>query len=63
VSGHGLSTNIIEASLDGYLVAVNKLHGAEINGLDVAFTGRRAAEELSSGEWLRGAQPSTSESE
>src|SRR5439155_1713968 len=31
VSGHGLSTNIIEASLDGYLVAVNKLHGAEIN--------------------------------
>ncbi len=46
VSGHGLSTNIIEASLDGYLVAVNKLHGAEINGLDVAFIGRRTAEEL-----------------
>ena len=39
VSGHGLSTNIIEASLDGYLVAVNKLHGAEINGVDVAFVG------------------------
>ena len=46
VSGHGLSTNIIEASIDGYLVAVNKLHGAEINGVDVAFVGRRTAEEL-----------------
>ena len=46
VSGHGLSTNIIEASLDGYLVAVNKLHGAEINGVDVAFIGRRTAEDL-----------------
>jgi 2-isopropylmalate synthase len=46
VSGHGLSTNIIEASLDGYLVAVNKLHGAEINGVDVAFVGQRTAEEL-----------------
>ncbi|HLO34890.1 MAG TPA: alpha-isopropylmalate synthase regulatory domain-containing protein, partial [Candidatus Deferrimicrobium sp.] len=46
VSGHGLSTNIIEASLDGYLVAVNKLHGAEINGVDVAFIGRRTVEEL-----------------
>ena len=33
VSGHGLSTNIIEASLEAYLVAVNKLHGAEINGV------------------------------
>ena len=30
VTGHGLSTNIIEASLEAYLVAVNKLHGAEI---------------------------------
>jgi 2-isopropylmalate synthase len=28
VSGHGLSTNIIEASVEAYLVAVNKLHGA-----------------------------------
>jgi 2-isopropylmalate synthase len=46
VSGHGLSTNIIEASLDGYLVAVNKLHGAEINGVDVAFVGQRTVEEL-----------------
>src|SRR5690349_24496862 len=46
VSGHGLSTNIIEASIDGYLVAANKLHGAEINGVDVAFVGRRTAEEL-----------------
>jgi 2-isopropylmalate synthase len=46
VSGHGLSTNIIEASIDGYLVAVNKLHGAEINGVDVAFVGRRTAQDL-----------------
>ena len=46
VSGHGLSTNIIEASIDGYLVAVNKLHGAEINGVDVAFVGRRTVEDL-----------------
>jgi 2-isopropylmalate synthase len=29
VSGHGLSTNIIEASIEAYLVAVNKLHGAQ----------------------------------
>src|SRR3954462_2028093 len=46
VSGHGLSTNIIEASLEGYLVAVNKLHGAEINGVGVAFVGQRTAEKL-----------------
>ena len=46
VSGHGLSTNIIEASLEAYLVAANKLHGAEINGIEVAFVGRRMAEEL-----------------
>jgi hypothetical protein len=25
VTGHGLSTNIIEASLEGYLAALNKL--------------------------------------
>jgi len=46
VSGHGLSTNIIEASLDAYLVAVNKLHGAEINGVSVAFVAPRVVEEL-----------------
>jgi 2-isopropylmalate synthase len=46
VTGHGLSTNIIEASLEAYLVAANKLHGAEINGVEVAFVGRRMAEEL-----------------
>src|SRR4029450_12462536 len=46
VTGHGLSTNIIEASLEAYLVATNKLHGAEINGISVAFVGGRAAEEL-----------------
>jgi 2-isopropylmalate synthase len=37
VSGHGLSTNIIEASLGAYLVGANKLHGAEVNGVEVAF--------------------------
>jgi len=46
VTGHGLSTNIIEASLEAYLVATNKLHGAEINGVEVAFVGRRVVEEL-----------------
>jgi 2-isopropylmalate synthase len=46
VSGHGLSTNIIEASLDAYLVAANKLHGAHINGVDVAFANQRAGEGL-----------------
>jgi len=46
VSGHGLSTNIIEASLDAYLVAANKLHGAEINGVAVAFVAPRSAEDL-----------------
>ena len=47
VSGHGLSTNIIEASLEAYLVAVNKLHGAEINGISVAFVAPRVLEEPS----------------
>ena len=37
VSGHGLSTNIIEASLEAYLVAMNKLHGAEIGLVADAF--------------------------
>ncbi len=46
VSGHGLSTNIIEASLEAYLVAVNKLHGAEINGIDPAFVTPRVVEDL-----------------
>jgi 2-isopropylmalate synthase len=46
VSGHGLSTNIIEASLDAYLVATNKLHGAEINGVDVAFVTPRSEQSL-----------------
>ncbi len=46
VTGHGLSTNIIEASLDAYVVAANKLHGAEINGVEVAFVGRHTAQEL-----------------
>ncbi len=44
VTGHGLSTNIIEASIEAYLVAVNKLHGAEINGVSVAFVTPRQGE-------------------
>jgi 2-isopropylmalate synthase len=46
VSGHGLSTNIIEASLEAYLVATNKLHGAEINGVDTAFVTRARTEDM-----------------
>ena len=46
LTGHGLSTNIIEASLEAYLVAANKLHGAEVNGVQVAFVGRRTMEDL-----------------
>ena len=46
VSGHGLSTNIIEASLEAYLVATNKLHGAEINGVDAAFVTRARTEDM-----------------
>jgi 2-isopropylmalate synthase len=46
VSGHGLSTNIIEASLEAYLVAINKLHGAKIGSVGSAFVGRAAAEDM-----------------
>jgi hypothetical protein len=46
VTGHGLSTNIIEASLEAYLVGVNKLHGAEINGVAVAFVAPRTSESI-----------------
>jgi 2-isopropylmalate synthase len=46
VSGHGLSTNIIEASLESYLVALNKLHGAEIGRIHGAFVTPATAEEL-----------------
>jgi 2-isopropylmalate synthase len=46
VSGHGLSTNIIEASLEAYLVATNKLHGAEINGVTASFASRSRVGEL-----------------
>ena len=44
VSGHGLSTNIIEASLEAYLVAVNKLHGAQAGPASQAFVGGRTVE-------------------
>jgi 2-isopropylmalate synthase len=43
VSGHGLSTNIIEASIEAYLVAVNKLHGAGGSAAS-AFVGGRTTE-------------------
>src|SRR6185369_11130187 len=43
VSGHGLSTNIIEASIEAYLVAVNKLHGAS-GASASAYVGARTTE-------------------
>ena len=46
VTGQGLSTNIIEASLDAYLVAVNKLHGAGIGPVAGAYAAQRSAEGL-----------------
>jgi 2-isopropylmalate synthase len=47
VSGHGLSTNIIEASIEAYLVAVNKLHGATSGGAaSPAFVGQRTVADL-----------------
>jgi 2-isopropylmalate synthase len=44
VSGHGLSTNIIEASIEAYLVAVNKLHGASIGPASPAYVASRTTE-------------------
>jgi 2-isopropylmalate synthase len=44
VAGHGLSTNIIEASIEAYLVAVNKLHGASIGPASPAFVASRTTE-------------------
>jgi 2-isopropylmalate synthase len=44
VSGHGLSTNIIEASIEAYLVAVNKLHGAGIEAASPAYSAARTSE-------------------
>ena len=46
VTGQGLSTNIIEASLEAYVVAVNKLRGAEIAPVSGAFAAHRAVEGL-----------------
>jgi 2-isopropylmalate synthase len=46
VTGHGLSTNIIEASLEAYLVGTNKLHGAGIHGASRAFVSQRSVEDL-----------------
>jgi 2-isopropylmalate synthase len=44
VTGHGLSTNIIEASLEAYIVAANKLRAAEREGM--FMPSRRATEPL-----------------
>ncbi len=44
VTGHGLSTNIIEASLEAYLLAANKLRAAEEAGTVIPM--RRPAERL-----------------
>jgi len=44
VAGHGLSTNIIEASIEAYLVAVNKLHGASIGPASPAYVASRTTE-------------------
>jgi 2-isopropylmalate synthase len=41
VSGHGLSTNIIEASLDAYVLAANKLHAADAGDRVAAPVGGR----------------------
>ena len=46
VTGHGLSTNIIEASLEAYVSALNKLHGAELAAVGGAFAAQRSAEGL-----------------
>ena len=44
VTGHGLSTNIIEASLEAYVLAANKLRAAELDGTVIPM--RRSAEQL-----------------
>ncbi len=44
VTGHGLSTNIIEASLEAYVLAANKLRAAESDGTVIPM--RRPAELL-----------------
>jgi 2-isopropylmalate synthase len=46
VTGHGLSTNIIEASVEAYLVAVNKLHGAELASVQGAFVAPSSREKM-----------------
>jgi 2-isopropylmalate synthase len=44
VTGHGLSTNIIEASLEAYVLAANKLRAAEVDGTVIPM--RRSVEQL-----------------
>ena len=44
VTGHGLSTNIIEASLEAYILAANKLRAAELDGTVIPM--RRSVEQL-----------------
>jgi len=43
-TGHGLSTDIIEASLEAYLVALNKLYGTGGGDSALAYAARRAPE-------------------
>jgi 2-isopropylmalate synthase len=46
VTGHGLSTNIVEASLSAYLVATNKLRAAEVGELTGAIPPVGRSEDL-----------------
>ncbi len=46
VSGQGLSTNIVEASLDAYLVATNKLRAIELGESGAVIPPPRRGEEL-----------------
>ena len=46
VTGHGLSTNIVEASLEAYLVATNKLHALELGDSSSVIPAPHADEEL-----------------
>jgi 2-isopropylmalate synthase len=46
VTGHGLSTNIVEASLEAYLVATNKLHAIELGDSSSVIPAPPADEEL-----------------
>ena len=46
MTGQGLSTNIVEASLDAYLVATNKLRAVEVGDAGAVIRSPRRGEEL-----------------